>query len=53
MRERALHWFLKWPEQNQNPKIDDIKRGFLQEFKAPETDQQGLPELWEIKKKEG
>lgn len=53
LRERALHWFIKWAEQNQNPTVNDIKRGFLQEFKVPQTNQQGLSELWETKHKEG
>ena len=30
-----------------------MKRDFVQEFKLPHTDQQGLFELWEIKQKEG
>lgn len=53
LMERALCWFIKWVEQNHNPMIDDIKRGFVKEFKVPQTDQQGLLELWEIKKKDG
>lgn len=40
-------------EKNQNPVIGDIKKGFLHEFKIPQADQQGLLELWKIKKKEG
>ena len=48
-----MRWFIKWVEQNQNPTIDDIKRCFVQEFKVPQIDQQGLSELQEIKKREG
>lgn len=33
--------------------MDDVKRGFAQEFKLPQTNKKGLSELWEIKKWEG
>jgi len=52
-KERALRWFIKWLELHQNPTINDVKREFVQEFKLPQTDQQGFPELWEIKQQEG
>jgi len=51
LREKYLRWFIKWAEHNQNPLVDDIKRGFVQEFKVLQTDQQGPYELWEIKQK--
>ena len=53
LRERALRWFIKWSEAHPNPVIVDVKWDFVQEFKFPQTDQQGLSELWEIKQKEG
>ena len=53
LRERALRWFIKWSEAHPNPVIADVKRDFVREFKLPQTDQQGLSELWEIKQKEG
>ena len=31
----------------------DVKREFVKEFKLPQTDQQGLSEMWEIKQREG
>ena len=33
--------------------IEDVKRDFVKEFKLPQTDQQGLSEMWEIKQREG
>ena len=53
LRERALRWFIKWSEAHQNPLIDNVKEEFVKEFKLPQTDQQGLFELWEIKQREG
>lgn len=53
LTERDLHWFIKWTEQNQNPTVDNIKRGFVQEFKVLQMDQEGLSELREIKQREG
>jgi len=49
LRERALRWFIKWADLNQNPTVDDIKKRFVQEFNLPQTNQQGLLDLWEIK----
>ena len=53
LRERALRWFIKWLEAHPNLAITDVKWDFVQEFKLPQTDQQVLSELWEIKQKEG
>ena len=53
LRERSLRWLLKWYEAHHNPTIDDVKRDFFKEFKLPQTDQQGLSEMWEIKQREG
>ena len=50
-RDRALHWFIKWSEAHQNLAIADVKRRFVKEFKLPQTDQQGLSEIWEIKQR--
>ena len=33
--------------------IADVKQDFIKEFKLPQTDQQGLSKLWEIKQREG
>ena len=30
-----------------------MKRDFIKEFKLPQTDQQGLSKMWEIKQREG
>lgn len=48
-----LRWFIKWSGTHQNLALDDVKRDFVKEFKLPQTDQQGLSEMWEIKQQEG
>ena len=44
---------MKWYEAHQNPTMADVKRDFIKEFKLPQTDQQRLLEMWEIKQREG
>lgn len=53
IRERALRWFIKWSEACPIPVIDDVKKEFVKEFKLPQTGQQGLLEMWNIKQREG
>ena len=45
--------FMKWSEPHPNPAMADVKIDFIKEFKLPQTDQQGLSEMWEIKQIEG
>jgi hypothetical protein len=53
LRDRALRWFIKWIDANPNAGIDQVKQEFIQEFKLPQSNQQGLAELLDIHQREG
>lgn len=44
---------MKWSEAHLNPVMEDVKGDFIKELKLPQTDQQGLSKMWEIKQREG
>lgn len=52
LRERKLFWFIKWSTMHKNPTIYEAYQNFVQEFKLPQKNQQGLSELWNIKQHE-
>jgi hypothetical protein len=57
LRGQALKWYMKSIELG-NPKgkpfpLPQVKQKFIVEFKLPQSEQQALSELWEIKQRDG
>jgi hypothetical protein len=57
LRGQALKWYMKSIEPG-NPQgkpfpLPQVKQKFIVEFKLPQSEQQALSELWEIKQRDG
>jgi hypothetical protein len=57
LRGRALKWYMKSIKPG-NPQgkpfpLPQVKQKFIVEFKLPQSEQQALSELWEIKQRDG
>ena len=55
LRDRALKWYMKSvdPQAGRIPSVADVKKLFIEELKLPQSEQQGIAEIRDIKQLQG